>query len=181
MLHCLRAVWRRDRRDHSAQLWDGSFMLPSLSWWAEIDVPCSAASAIVPSLKETGRVVCYSQILHSCILLTLVFTPQNVHRKHIVVMPSGRLSECDAKSIFILILQSSHSPCCDICPGLRVHFGWYAFAKFWFLQLRKSARFHSLSDEKQCCHGLVCWGQICSEWKLKSSKFTQLKCLAEAF
>ena len=40
---------------------------------------------------ESCFVVHYSQILHSCVLLTLVFIPQNMHRKHIVAMPSGRL------------------------------------------------------------------------------------------
>lgn len=40
---------------------------------------------------ESGRVVHYSQILHSCVLLTLVFGPRSAHRKHIVAMPSGRL------------------------------------------------------------------------------------------
>lgn len=40
---------------------------------------------------ESSLVVHYYQILHSCVLLTLVFRPQSMHKKHIVDMPSGRL------------------------------------------------------------------------------------------
>ena len=79
-------VW--DRRVLTAQLWDYSVIRPSLSWWAEMDVPCSAASSFVRSPWTFSGVV---HFLHSCVLLTLVFRRLSGHRKRIVAMPSGRV------------------------------------------------------------------------------------------
>lgn len=130
-LHCWRVVWRRDRRVLTAQLWVRSFMPPSLSWWAEMDVPCSAASAIVYSLIKSSRVVRYSQILHSCILLTLVFRPPSAHRKtHCCRAKWASLRLWRKVYIHPNSTKPSFNPVFDICTGLRVHFGSYAFAAF---------------------------------------------------
>lgn len=72
---------------------------------------------------ESSLVVLYSQILHSCVLLTLVFRPQRVHRQHIVAMPSGRLCVwCkvyihpnSTKHLFNNILTFSQTSLCTLC------------------------------------------------------------------
>lgn len=84
---------------------------------AEMDtLHCSAAPLLLPLFEFYRVQSCWPLISNSAFLfyfppflLTLMFTPQSVHRKPIVAMPSGRHPAHDASSIFILVPQSSYS------------------------------------------------------------------------
>ena len=64
---------------------------------------------LFPLSIESGRVVRVTPKFGILAFYSLSCLDQSVHRKLIVATPSGRLPACDAKSIFILILQRSHS------------------------------------------------------------------------
>lgn len=65
---------------------------------------------LFPLSIESGRVVRVTPKFGILAFYSLsCLERRSVHRKLIVATPSGRLPACDAKSIFILILQRSHS------------------------------------------------------------------------
>lgn len=85
-------VWRRDRRVHTAQLWNYSFIPPRS---ADEQRWMFHAPLLLP-LFTLYRVQSRCALLPNSALLyftpSFVLRPQSLHRKHIVVMPSGRLT-----------------------------------------------------------------------------------------
>lgn len=154
---------RRDRGVHTAQLWDYSFIsspqLMSGDGCSMLHRLCHCLVSI-----EWSRVLHYSHILHSCILLTLVFRPQRGTENTLLPCQVG-VSVCDPSlysswyyKALIQPLTSSLGPVCTLdwtaLPHVALHAG------SWLM-----------GEGKHYCHGHL-------SVKLDCYKFTQLEQMA---
>ncbi len=138
---------------------------------------------------ESSRVMHYSQILHSCVLLTLVFRPQSVHRKHIVAMPSGRLRVWrevyihpnSTKLSFNHALTFSLASVCTLRCTPLLHVA--SLTGTWLTHEIYAAqrRFINLFDGNRRCSGLSVWSnrlgmttEVMKVYVLSSMTFTSI-------